>query len=66
MTIICSHHLQRSDLERLGCDLTAQVRRDRHEIRSAVNRSLALHHEQLSEHEALDFENAPPAEVAAD
>ena len=58
MTIIPSHQLQRSDLRRLGRDLPALVRADRAERRSAVNRSLALHHEALDEDEARAFERS--------
>ena len=60
MTIVPVHALERSDLRRLGRDLPAQVRRDRRAIREAINRSLALHHEQLSDEDALAIEQADP------
>lgn len=65
MTVIPAHQLEASDLRRLGRDLCDQVRDDRQHPHAAVDRSLALHDEQLAEEDAAAIDAACAGEAVA-
>ena len=58
MTIVPVHALNASDLRQLGHNLPGQVRRDQREMREAVDRSLAVHGEKLSDNDGVVIEQA--------
>ena len=65
MSVIPATALQHSDLRLLGHNLFARVREDHHQVHDAVNRSLAVHDEQLSDEDERAIEAAMTSEYLA-
>ncbi|MFA9478931.1 hypothetical protein ACERK3_11590 [Phycisphaerales bacterium AB-hyl4] len=65
MTVIPASRLQPSDLRRLGHDLCDQVRADHQACHHPVDRSLAVHGEQLSDEDLAALEAATISEHVA-
>ncbi|MFA9479833.1 hypothetical protein ACERK3_16235 [Phycisphaerales bacterium AB-hyl4] len=65
MTVIPASRLQPSDLRRLGCDLVDQVRDEHQVCHHPVDRSLAVHGEQLSDEDLAALDAATNSEHVA-